>query len=196
MGNITLRKALDDYKMVYMPYRNFAERTREEYQNDLEDLVGFLEKSGIHVVGKLELAYIERYLAELERRGFAGATRRRKTITIRSFLKFLYQDQYIASNISKKLIPPYLDNKMPTYLTQVEYNRLRSACAGNVRDTAMVELLLQTGIRLSELTNLLLDDIELHDNGGVIRVRGSRGKEDRILPLNSKASQALNAYLG
>src|SRR3990172_9604846 len=109
MGEITLRKALEDYKTVYMAYRNFAERTRVEYQNDLEDLVEYLEKSGIHKVGELELAQIERYLAELERRGFAGATRKRKTVTIRSFLKFLYQDRYIASNLAKQIIPPFID---------------------------------------------------------------------------------------
>ena len=104
MGDITLRKALDDYKTIYMPYRNFADRTRVEYQNDLEDLVEYLRKHGHYKVRDLKLAQIERYLAELERRGFAGATRKRKTVSIRSFLKFLYQDRYIDSNIGKQLI--------------------------------------------------------------------------------------------
>src|SRR3989337_4257763 len=91
-GEITLRKTLEEYKTVYMAYRNFAERTREEYLNDLEDLVEFLGRLGIDKGGKISLATIERYLAELERRGFAGATRKRKTVTIRSFLTFLYKD--------------------------------------------------------------------------------------------------------
>jgi len=195
MGDITLRKALDDYKTIYMPYRNFAKRTRIEYLNDLEDLVRFLEKSGVKTVKDLELSQIERYLAELEKRGFADVTRKRKTVTIRSFLKFLYQDQYIDSNLAKRIIPPFIDNKMPTYMTEAEINRLRMACAANVRDTAIVELLLQTGIRLSELTHLILNDIELKEKGGVIRIRGNRGKEARILPLNSKASHALYEYL-
>jgi site-specific recombinase XerD len=196
MGDTTLRKALDDYKNIYMPYRNFAERTRVEYSNDLEDLVRFLEKFGVGKVGNLKLAQIERYLAELEIRGYAGATRKRKTVTIRSFLKFLYQDRYIVSNIAKLVIPPFIDNKLPAFLTEAEYNRLRNACASNARDAAIVELLLQTGIRLSELTRLTIDDIELYDAGGEIRIRGGRGKEDRTLPLNTKANQALSAYLG
>jgi site-specific recombinase XerD len=196
MEDITLKKALDDYQSVYMAYRNFAERTREEYINDLEDLIEFLEKNGVNKVGRLGLAQVERYLAELEKRGFVGATRKRKTVAIRSFLKFLYQDQYISSNIAKHIIPPFVDNKTPMYLSEVEYSRLRTACAGNKRDAAIVELFLQTGIRLSELTNLTLDDIELQDEEGSVRIRGSRRKGERILPLNSKASQALNAYLG
>ena len=56
MKEITIRKALDDYKTVYMLYRNFADRTREEYINDLEDLVMFLEKSGISQVKELKLS--------------------------------------------------------------------------------------------------------------------------------------------
>lgn len=195
MGEITLRKALDDYRTVYMPYRNFAERTRVEYQNDLVDLVSFLEKSGTNKVGELGLPQIARYFAELENRGFAGATRKRKTVTVRSFLKFLYDDGYINSNLAKKLIPPFTDSKLPVYLTAAEYNRLRKACAGNVRDAAVIELLLQTGIRLSELTRLKIDDIDLDEENSFVRVTGSRGREERILPLNAKASEALKFYL-
>src|SRR5688500_2725497 len=99
MGDITLRKALDDYKTVYMPYRNFAERTREEYLNDLEGFVGFLEKAGTNHVKALGLPIIERYVAHLEQEGLASPTRKRKVVSIRSFLSFLYQDGYIETNI-------------------------------------------------------------------------------------------------
>ena len=153
-GETTLRKALDDYKTVYMPYRNFAYRTRVEYLNDLEDLVEFLDRSGLHKVENLEIPQIESYLAGLESRGFADITRKRKTITIRSFLKFLYEDGYISSNITKQLIPPFVDSKQPAYLTEVQYNRLRKVCFSNIRDSAIAELLLQTAIKLSELTRL------------------------------------------
>jgi integrase/recombinase XerD len=195
MGEITLKQALDEYVSVYMAYRNFAERTRIEYSNDLEDLVGYLEKSGVMKVRELRLGQIERYLAQLENRGYAGATRKRKTVTIRSFLKFLYQDGYIGSNMARQIIPPFVEQKTPSYLTEPEYNRLRKACAGNARDTAIIELLLQTGIKLSELTSLTIDDVELRSEGGTIRIRGRRGKEDRLLPINDKAKQALNIYL-
>ena len=79
MGEVTLRKSLDDYKTVYMPYRNFAERTRVEYQNDLEDLIGFLEKSGIEHVRSIGIPVIERYVAHLESEGFARLTRKHKS---------------------------------------------------------------------------------------------------------------------
>ena len=103
MGEITIRKALDDYKTVYMPYRNFADRTREEYQNDLENFVEFLERRGITRVGELALLIIERYVAHLEEKGFASLTRKRKVIAIRSFLSFLYQDSYIYAILRQTL---------------------------------------------------------------------------------------------
>src|SRR5690349_12597160 len=98
MGDITLKKALDDYKTIHLPYRNFAERTRVEYQNDLRGFVEFLEQVGIEHVKAIGLPIIERYVAHLEQKGYAGRTRKRKVVAIRSFLLFLYQEGYIGEN--------------------------------------------------------------------------------------------------
>ncbi len=95
MGEMALREALDEYKNVYMAYRNFADRTRVEYQNDLEGFIGFLNKSGIQHIKEIGVPIIERYIANLEQKGFASLTRKRKVVAIRSFLLFLYQDGYI-----------------------------------------------------------------------------------------------------
>src|SRR5688500_11321830 len=113
MGEITIRKAFDDYKTIYMPYRNFADRTREEYQNDIEDFVRFLEQSWINHVGELGLPIIERYVARLDEKGIASLTRKRKVVAIRSFLSFLYQDGYIDTNIAKRVVPPLADYPSP-----------------------------------------------------------------------------------
>lgn len=150
MGEITIRKALDVYKTVYMPYRNFADRTREEYQNDLEDFVKFLEQKAIDRVGELGLPNIERYVAHLEERGMASLTRKRKVVAIRSLLSFLYQDGYIDTNLAKKVVLPFAEYPSPDFLTQSECNKLRNACTDSQRDTAIIELVLQAGIKLSE----------------------------------------------
>lgn len=202
MGEITFRQAIDQFQTVYMPSRNYATRTREEYLNDIEDLVLFLEKSGINRVGEVSLSYLDRYLADLDYRGLVGSTRKRKTISIRIFLAFLYRDGYITNDLSKLLIPPYAENTIPRVLTQSEYQRLLKICEHNIRDKAIIELLLQTGIRLSELCRLTMSDIDLptqygqEDNEmGLIRIVGGGGRKSRNLPLNSKACQALQAYL-
>src|SRR5829696_8638674 len=202
MGEMKLQKALDEYKNIYMPYRNFAERTREEYLNDLEDLTAFLAKAEIYHVKDLGLPMIERYVAHLEQKEFAGSTRKRKVVVIRSFLSFLYQDGHITTNIATKVILPFTENSVPHILTQTECDQLRNACANSIRDSAIIELLLQTGIKLSEIINLTLNDLQLANphqlqagNSGFIRV-GGRGKGERIIPLNSKTSFALRNYLG
>ena len=172
MGEITIRKAYDDYKTVHMPYRNFADRTREEYQNDIEDFVEFLEQSWTNRLGELGLPIIERYVARLDERGIASLTRKRKVVAIRSFLSFLYQDGYIDTNIAKRVVLPIAEYPSPDFLTQSECNKLRSVCADNPRDTAIIELILQTGIKLSELVNLTVNDIDLE---GSVRLKVSCG---------------------
>jgi site-specific recombinase XerD len=202
MGEITLREAFEEYKSVYLPARNLAERTRVEYANDLVDLVEFLEKTGVKRVGDVGLIHLERYLAELDQRGYAGSTRKRKSVVIRSLFSFLYAGGYITNNISKKLIPPLAENDLPRVLTQREYQRLLKDCGGNKRDRAIIEILLQTGIRLSELTRLNISDFELPDrNSGPIRgmgslqISGKKGSSGRVLPLNNKACIAIGDYL-
>lgn len=201
MGGMTLREALDEYKNVYMAYRNFADRTRVEYQNDLEDFIGFFEKSGTIYVKGLGLPAIERYVAQLEQKGYASTTRKRKVVTIRSFLTFLYEDGYIGTNIAKQIVLPFAESTIPNILTATECHRLREACADNPRDKAIIELLLQTGIKLSELTRLTLNDVEIEKETGegqkgLIRILGSRGKKERFIPLNTKACVALKNYVG
>jgi len=190
MGAITLKKALNDYKSVHMPYRNFAGRTRVEYEKDLNKVVRYFEQAGINYVKQLGLPVIERYVAHLEQEGFASQTRRRNVASIRSFLSFLYQDGYIDVDIAKRIVPPFLENTMPRVLTQAECDRIRKACAGTTRDTAIIELLLQTGIKLSEVINLRLNDIVFEDTevrrSGFMRIPAGRGKKERVIPLNTK----------
>jgi site-specific recombinase XerD len=153
-GELALKQAIEEYKDIYMAYRNFAQRTREEYVNDLEDLVEFLERMLIKDVGKVKLPHLVHYMAELDKRGYAGSTRKRKVISIRSFFSFLYMESYIVTNIGKQLIPPFVEARKPRYLTAEEYNRLLECAKPNKRDYAIIQLLLQTGIKLSELTRL------------------------------------------
>jgi integrase/recombinase XerD len=201
MGEITLKKALDDYKTIFMPYRNFADRTREEYLNDLQGFVTYLEQAGVGDVRDIGLPIVERYAAHLEYEGFASLTRKRKIVAVRSFLSFLHQDGYIETNLASKVVLPYAESPVPNVLTQVECDRLRKVCAMNVRDRAMIELLLQTGIKLSELIALKVDDIDIEPikeysakQTGYMRILESRGKPERSIPLNTKACDALSRY--
>src|SRR5215213_1278113 len=185
-----------------MPYRNFAQRTRVEYVNDLQGFIDFAEKAGVIHAKEVGLPIVERFIAGLEQKGYSGLTRKRKVVTIRSFFSFLYRDGYINADIASKVILPFTEITTPHVLTQAECDRLRTACLGNPRDRAIIELLLQTGIKLSELTRLTLNDLDLYKSDreaqgelGIIRIVGNRGKKERMIPLNDKANFALRSYL-
>jgi len=160
-----------------------------------------LEKLDLKVVRDIELPQLERYLAELDRRGLAGTTRKRKVVSIRSFLSFLYHDEYMSTNLASRIIPPFAEAKSPRYLTKSEYERLLEAASHDPRDYALIQLLLQTGIKLSELARLTVNNVVLPSavsleatEVGYLQISGSKSKKGRTVPLNSKASISLVDY--
>jgi integrase/recombinase XerC len=137
----------------------------------------------------------------MDRQGYASSTRNRKTQSIRILFQFLALHAVTPSNLAERLIPPAIQRKEPRFLTEAEYQRLLRVCSHHARDAAMIELYLQTGMRLAELAKLQLTDIDIPkritpdpDNTGSVRVRRKGGKTEYI-PLNHKACKALAAYL-
>jgi len=164
-------------------------------------LVAFLNRTGKMKVGQVTRADLEAFLAYLDQKGYSGAARRRKVYAIRSFFSFLEDAEAVAANLAAKLTPPKQEKKEPRVLTEEEYKALLRACNHEVRDSAIIELLLQTGIRLSELAGLTLADVELPrtisrnpDDTGSLHVKG-KGRKERTIPLNYKACKALKAWL-
>lgn len=197
----TLEQGLAVFATVGMPARKLSERTRQAYQRDITDLIAFLTERGITRLEDVRLQDLENYQAELDRRGYAASTCRRKTFAIRKFFGFLYRHEHIATNITEQLIPPPRPKDEPRYLTETEYQRLLRACSHKPRDAAIIEVFLQTGMRLEELRRLTLDDIELpktiskdEDNVGIARIT-RKGNKRAIVYLNYKACQALKTWL-
>jgi site-specific recombinase XerD len=197
----TLSQALQVYEAVEMPARGWAAKTRTEYTNDLAGLLEFLEGRGVKQPKQVKLEHLRGYQAELERRGLAASSRQRKTYAIKGFFGFLAEYQLVADNLADKLIPPKVPKKEPRFLTEQEYKALVRACSHHPRDAAIVELLLQTGMRLGELVRLSLDDIELPqritkapENVGFVTVT-RKGGDTVTIPLNYKACQALKTWL-
>ena len=193
--------AIDLFETVYMASRNLAARTREEYKADVTQLADFLKTRRVDGVGETGLSHLQAFLAELDDRGLAGVTRRRKTASIKAVFGFLAAQGLLARNPARELIPPEREYKEPRFLSTQEYRALLRACAHETRDAAVIELILQTGIRLSEVARLRLDDVELPlrinrdpANTGTLFIHG-KGRKSRTLPLNYKACRALKAWL-
>ena len=205
MGNsgtvTTVEQGLALFEIVGMPARNLSARTRKEYKNDLADLVAFLAQRGVTKADDVSLRDLESYQAEMDRRGYKPSTRQRKTYAIKSFFRFLEHHGVIAENAASGLVPPRPEKREPRFLSEEEYRRLLRVCSHEPRDAAVVELLLQTGMRLSELAGLTVTDVEIPkritrnpDNTGTVRVLRKGGKT-QLIPLNYKACQALAAWL-
>ena len=197
----TMLDALQTYQRVYMPARNFTAKTRRSYSDDLSDLVSFLKRNDRSKCSGVSLPDLEAYLAHLDRRGLAGASRRRKTYAIKSFFSFLLRSDLIPRDPSERLIPPRSEQAEPRVLSKEEYEALLRACSHHTRGAAIIELLLQTGIRLSELTGLRVSDVELpgrigRDENAVGRLHiVGKGRKARWIPLNYKACRAVKTWL-
>lgn len=198
----SLQDALTHYQELFLTARNLAQRSRHEYSTDIRELVAYLEEEcSLDRPDQIERKHLEEYLAELDRLGLAGSTRRRKVASIRSFCAFLDDRGLVPSNPAQKLIPPAREHLQPRVLTEGEYKRLLEAVRGEIRDSAIIELFLQTGMRLSELARLTLNHIDLpakvsRDAGaiGSVQILG-KGRKSRTVTLNWKACRALKAYL-
>jgi len=199
LGNVkTLTQALTLYKMVGLS--SLKQRSRIEYENDLADLVAYLERGGIKTPDKVTLTHLRIYLADLERRDYKPSTRNRKTWTIKAFFRFLRDYGVVRQDIATQLVPPQVERGEPRFLTEGEYMRLLHVARASPRDTAIIELLLQTGIRLSELVGLTIRDVTLEispasdePNSSSIRIR--RGGGHATTPINHKAQNALRRWL-
>lgn len=197
----TLQQALALYDSVGMPARNYSPATREHYKSDLQLLLEFLATAHIIEVKQVTLAHLESYQAEMDRHGYRASSRNRKTHAIKSFFDFLKRQRIIKTDPADELIPPSPSHDEPRFLTEQEYQALLRAVSHDIRDAAIIEVFLQTGIRLSELARLTIQAVSLPakitrdpDNMGSIRVKRKGGRFETI-PLNYKACKAIAAYL-
>jgi site-specific recombinase XerD len=178
-----------------------APKTRRSYGDDVSELLAFLTTHGIISAAAVTIGHLESYLAHLDARGLAGSSRRRKTYAIKSFFGFLFHAGIASSDPSQRLASPRIEHGEPRVLSKTEYEGLLRACSHHPRDAAIIELLLQTGIRLSEVVHLRLGDVELPgritkdaETVGRLHILG-KGRKTRWIPLNHKACRALKTWL-
>jgi len=119
----------------------------------------------------------------------------RKINSIRSFFKFLHITDKLNHNPAIEVSHPKYRNKKPRFLSQMEYFALRDASRNNFRLSVMIELLLQTGIRISELSNLKKRDIFLDEKNSYLIVRSYSSTQERQVPLNQRIKSSLKDYI-
>jgi integrase/recombinase XerC len=190
--------------------KNASPHTCRCYRKDLEGFEDFLKSSGMVLnpagvveIEKADRLAIRKYMSFLHRKNKKSSIAR-KISTLRSFFKYLIREQVISSNPAKSVSTPKVEKTLPTTLTVDEAFRLMEsprsipekssdvAKENRLRDRAILELLYSSGLRVSELVGLNLN--QLDSDLGIARVMG-KGRKERIVPVGVKAIEALKAYL-
>mgnify|MGYP006279649687 CR=1 FL=1 len=187
---------LDDAQIKYEEYlRNEgkAQATIVAYTKDVEQLVKYAREQGKNDVSGINYEDIKQFKELLKKRRYTNKSISRKINSIKSFFRFLMSEDEVESNPAEEVSHPKIEQTLPRYLSKLEYRALRDACRGDARIAAIVELLLQTGMRISELANLKMEDIDLERE--VVFIRPQKSREGRRVPLNKAAKQAIMDYL-
>ena len=190
---------MTDYVSLYHDYleqeKHAAANTMSSYMRDLTQFRMWLLSSGVSDLRKVKKDTINEYLMSLTRQGKSPATVTRCTASIKSFYNFMLKNGYVKTNPAKSVAAMKVERKYPQILTskEVELFLDQPKCVDEkgFRDHAMLELLYATGIRVSELIGMDVDDVNL--TIGFVRCR-SKGKE-RNIPLYHGAVKALQDYL-
>jgi site-specific recombinase XerD len=138
-------------------------------------------------------SHLSEYLASLSDQGLSGRTRARKLAAIKEYLRFLVAAGLITASPVETMGAPKRERNGRTYLIPEEYTRLLSLAGSSPRDYAILQVFLQTGIRVSELCSLTLADVDLADR--TLTIRQGKGMADRSIELEKKGLQALRNYL-
>lgn len=175
--------------------RNRSPQTLRAYRSDLRQLATWLHEDNAYLTDPIDVTGddLNEYLASLAHRGVSGVSRARKLAAIREFYRSLKNSGLIDHSPVDGVDTPKRERKSRTYLTSEEYNRLLAAAGANPRDFCILTLFIQTGIRISELCELRLDDIDL--TTGLLTVRVGKGMSARSIELEKKGIRAAKTWL-
>jgi integrase/recombinase XerC len=196
-----VKQELKDYVGYLRLNRNTSPHTVRAYESDVSQYLSWIatdrgRKVSMLTPADLDLSTVRLYLADLNRLGQARSSVARKLSAVRGFVKYLRREGIIDHDPAALAVAPKLDKTIPAHLSEPEMERLlevpdASSPLGR-RDRAILELFYASGLRLSELVGIDLEDVNL--NSRVVRVMGKGGKE-RIVPFNQASERAIRAWL-
>lgn len=189
-----LTKASEKFK-DHLNQKASSKNTVIAYSIDIDQLTGFLSTNGLLKLVEVEIKHLEDFIASLEKGNYTIKTISRKINSIKTFFKFLNDKGHLANNPSSQLKHRKFENKPPRILTKLEYRSLRDASKEDTRTLSMIELLLQTGIRISELSEIKTSDLHLEEDRPYLFVPEQNSIPARKIPLNKPAILAINSYL-
>jgi len=192
----SVRQQLETFIDYLVIERQMSANTAAAYRNDLNQYLTTLEQQGISSAEEVTRHQIVLHIESLLQAQKSRSTVRRSTSSIRSFHQFLVERQIVRHDPSRHLDLPKPDKKLPVVWSQTDIVRLLDSVVGNDplvrRDAAMLELLYGTGMRVSELLQLTLGDLQLEL--GYLSCLG-KGNKTRIIPISQTAIDSVSIYL-
>jgi len=187
-----------DLFITHLQEKNRAEATIIAYAKDIQQLIDYInEKHDLVLVSEVKREHIEDFLKHLSNNSYTEKTISRKINAIKTFFKHLLNKNVIESDPAMLIAHPKLTPNAPRILSKIEYRALRDTVKDDIRTKAIVEILLQTGVKISELANIQLSHITFGENGksGSLFVPGTSSGTDRTIPLNSAVQEAIKNFI-
>lgn len=160
------------------------------YGKDIDQLVQFLKVSNVTHLSDVKEENLKNFFDDLRKKNYTAKSVSRKINSVKTFYRFVTENGLTNVNPSRSLEYPKYENKAPRVMTPLEYRALRDAAKDDTRIYAIIELFLQTGLRISEVANLRLTDVKEES----LYIRPLEGRPERTIPLNKPARLALQGY--
>lgn len=173
--------------------RKKARSTILAYGKDVEQFVEMAEKDGNTQPVQITPEIIEKFSADLQNKRYTNKSIVRKLNSLKTYFTFLRDSGAIDRNPVSRITKPKYDHSDPRILSKLEYRALRDSCRGDRRISAIVEILLQTGMRISELAHLKIDTYNSEKK--MLTVNDPETTQTRVVPLNNAAVRVLEDYL-
>lgn len=190
-----MEKEIEGFISYLHNIKKTSRNTELSYRRDLSKLEHFIESQGITDVEKMTATHLNAYILHLEKKRFAAATVSRNIASIKAFYHYLFKQGLVKEDVAEILKAPKIEKKLPEILSMEEVATLLEQPGADtpkeIRDRAMLELLYATGIRVTELISLRLEDVNLQMCFIICR----DGSRERVIPFGGKAKDALVSYL-
>ncbi|HAN62107.1 TPA: hypothetical protein DCQ21_02435 [Candidatus Azambacteria bacterium] len=190
MTQDTIKSLLPKF-MASLAEKGRSPATILAYRSDLEQLVEFLTKGSIATPDQVKLSNLDSFRDTLLSEKYTPKSVSRKLNAVKTFFRWMVEQNYLSTDLSKSVSHPKVEASMPKFLTPLEYRALRDAVRNDPRISAMIELILQTGLRISEVANIKTADI----NEETIKIEGYATQPERTIPLNKPAKEAIEKYM-
>ena len=187
---------VNEYASYLLYQKNYSKETIDSYTRDINKFLDFMNNEN-YTLNSVDSTLIRNFLAHETLDGISKRSNARRVIALRQFYEYLVKNNYVEFNPFIVISTPKVDKKLPEFMYLEEINNLFELNSQRKdflmhRDQAIIELLFSSGLRVSELVNLTLQDLNLKER--MMRIVG-KGNKERIVPFSLKTQKTLNVYL-